>query len=161
MSEQKPSKIENDIIVNLAFTLTVDGEIVDDANEKDPFFYLHGHENVIPGIEKAVDGMKIGESKTFTVQSDDGYGESDPDGIMHLSRSEFPEDIPLEDGLELEMRDEDNNIVYATVESTTKTMVKLNFNHPLAGKELLFNVTVLDLETASPEELAHGHVHHD
>lgn len=161
MPEQKPSQIENDVIVNLAFTLTVDGEVIDEATAEDPFFYLHGHENVITGIENAVNGMKIGDSKSFDVKPEDGYGEPDPDGIMHLPRTEFPEDLPLEVGMELEMRDEDGRIVYATVGSMTKSMVKLDFNHPLAGKDLHFDVTVLDLQTPSPEELAHGHVHHD
>lgn len=161
MPEQKPTKIEKDVIVNLAFTLTVDDEIIDEANAEDPFFYLHGHDNVIVGIENAVAGMKIGESKSFDVKPENGYGESDPDGIMHLPRSEFPEDLPLEAGMELEMRDENGQIVYATVASMTKTMVKLDFNHPLAGKDLHFDVTVLDLEIASPEEIEHGHVHHE
>ncbi|MDX9863832.1 MAG: peptidylprolyl isomerase [Anaerolineaceae bacterium] len=160
MSETKPTQIENDVIVSLLFTLTVDGEIVDEADENEPFLYLHGHENVIPGMEKELAGMKIGESKSFTVQPKDGYGESDPDEIMHLPRSEFPEDLPLEPGLELEMLDEDDEVLYATVVSITKTMVQLDFNHPLADKELNFEVTVLDLEAADPEELDHGHVHH-
>ena len=125
-----------------------------------PFLYLHGYENVIPGMEKELAGMKIGEKKSFTVQPEDGYGETDPDGILHLPRTEFPEDIPLDPGLELEMRDEDDEILYATIVSTTPTMVKLDFNHPLAGKELNFEVTILDLEAADPEELDHGHVHH-
>ncbi len=160
MSETKPTQIENDVIVSLLFTLTVDGEIIDDADENEPFLYLHGYENVIPGMEKELAGMKIGESKSFTVQPEDGYGDSDPDGILHLPRSEFPEDIPLDPGLELEMRDENDETLYATVISTTPTMVKLDFNHPLAGKELNFEVTILDLEAADPEELDHGHVHH-
>jgi len=160
MSETKPTRIENDVIVSLLFTLTVDGEIIDDADENEPFLYLHGHENVIPGMEKELAGMKIGESKSFTVQPEGGYGDSDPDGILHLPRSEFPEDIPLDPGLELEMRDENEQILYATVISSTPTMIKLDFNHPLAGKELNFEVTVLDLEAADPEELDHGHVHH-
>ena len=160
MSVPKPEKIEDDVVVSLAFTLTVDDEIVDQADEQNPFFYLHGHENVIPGLENALQGMKIGESKTFVIKPEDAYGEPDPDGIMHLSRSEFPDDLPLEPGMELEMRNEDDEIVYATVASTTNTMVKLDFNHPLAGKSLQFEVTVLDLDTPSEEELDHGHVHH-
>lgn len=160
MSNQIPTRIEVGVVVSFAFTLTVDGEIIDQAESSEPFLYLHGYNNVIPGIEKELAGMKPNESKSFVVQPEDGYGEVDPDSILHLSRTEFPDDIPLEPGLELEMRDEDHEIIYATIVSTTKTMVKLDFNHPLAGKELHFEVTILDLQAASPEELDHGHVHH-
>jgi FKBP-type peptidyl-prolyl cis-trans isomerase (trigger factor) len=76
MPEQKPTQIEKDVIVNLVFTLTVDGEIIDEANAEDPFLYLHGHDNVIAGIEKAVAGMKIGESKSFDVEA--GSANHDP-----------------------------------------------------------------------------------
>ena len=113
-----------------------------DANENDPFFYLHGHENVIPGIEKAVAGMKIGESKTFTVQPEDGYGRI-RSGWHHapFPARNFPKTSPSKTGLSWKCATKTIKSSTPTVESTTKTMVKLNFNHPLAGKELHFNVT--------------------
>ena len=161
MAIKEPTQIEEGVVVNLAFTLTVDGEIVDQADAKDPFFFLQGYDNVIPGLEAQLEGLKTGDSKSFVVQPQDGYGEVDPDGILHMPRTEFPDDIPLEPGLELEMRSEDDEIMYATIVSTTDSMVKLDFNHPLAGKELHFEVTVLDIRAATPEELEHGHVHGD
>lgn len=161
MSNTEPTQIKDGVVVNLAFTLTVDGEIVDQADANDPFFFLQGYDNVIPGLEAQLEGMKTGESKTFIVLPEDGYGAIDPDGILHLPRTEFPDDMPLEPDMELEMRSEDDEIMYATIVSTTDTMVKLDFNHPLAGKELHFEVTVLDLRAATPEELEHGHAHED
>jgi FKBP-type peptidyl-prolyl cis-trans isomerase SlyD len=161
MSKNEPTQIEAGVVVSLAFTLTVEGEVVDQADANDPFIFLQGADNVIPGLESELDGMRPGQSKSFVVQPEDGYGEVDPDGILHISRSEFPDDLPLEPGLELEMRDDDDEIMYATIVSTTDTMVKLDFNHPLAGKVLHFDVTVLGLRAATEEELDHGHVHED
>ena len=161
MSKNEPTQIEAGVVVSLAFTLTVDGEIVDQADANEPFLFLQGFENVIPGLEAAVEGLKAGESKSFVVSAEDGYGEVDPDGLLHLPRNEFPDDIPLDPGLELQMEDEDGEIMYATILSTTDSMIKLDFNHPLAGKELHFDVTVLELRAATPEELDHGHIHED
>ena len=86
-------------------------------------------------------------------------GEIDPENIIDVPRSEFPREIPLEPGTELEVKNTDGEVLSATIQSVDKNSVKLDFNHPLAGKELTFEVTVVDLRAPTEEELAHGHVH--
>jgi FKBP-type peptidyl-prolyl cis-trans isomerase SlyD len=156
-----PSQVAKDLVVSLAYTLKVAGEIVDEADSSDPLLYLHGHKNIVPGLERALAGMKIGESKTVVVKPKDGYGDYDEDDVDIVPRSEFPEEIPLEEGVEIVIEDEEGDEVSATIIEVTKDKVKLDFNHPLAGKELHFDVTVLDLRVATDEELEHGHAHDD
>lgn len=158
---KKPAEIADDVVVMLKYVLTVDGEEVDSADEKDPIAFLQGSGEIIPGLEKALYGMKIGQSKKVTVAPAEGYGDHEPEAMMSVPRSEFPEDIPMEVGIELDVRDEDDEVMSATIVDVTKDEIKLDFNHPLAGKTLHFDITVVDLREATEEELEHGHVHGD
>ncbi len=114
---------------------------------------------MIKGLETALYGLKAGDKKHVSVPAVDGYGEYDPEAIVDVVRSEFPPEIPLKPGVELEVSDEDGDVQFATIVSLTKSHVKLDFNHPLAGKTLEFDVTINELRAASSEELDHGHVH--
>ena len=156
-----PTVIADDVVVSLQYTLKVNNEIVDSADETEPLEFLQGYRNIIPGLEKELYGLKVGDTKNVTVQPADGYGEIDPEAVMDVPRDEFPEDIPLELGLELEVRDEDGEILPATVTEITTDSIRLDFNHPLAGEILDFELKILELRAASPEELEHGHVHGD
>lgn len=156
-----PSQVAKDLVVSLAYSLKVAGEVVDEANSSDPLFYLHGHKNIVPGLEKALAGMKVGESKTVVVKPKEGYGDYNEDDVEIVPRTEFPDDIPLETGVEILIEDEEGDEVSATIVEVTADKVKLDFNHPLAGKELHFEVTVLELRAATEEELEHGHAHYE
>jgi len=156
-----PSQVAKDLVVSLTYTLTVAGDVVDEADQADPLLYLHGHKNIVPGLESALVGMKVGESKTVVVKPQDGYGEYDEDDVEVVPREEFPDEIPLQTGVEILIEDEEGDEVSATILEVTKDKVTLDFNHPLAGKELHFEVTVLDLRLPTDEELAHGHAHYD
>jgi FKBP-type peptidyl-prolyl cis-trans isomerase SlyD len=160
MSEQKkPTQAADNLVVTIEYTLTVDGEVVDSSKEGGPLDYLQGHANIIPGLEREIDGMKIGESKTVLVAPEDGYGLVEPNAILVVDRGEFPPDVPLEIGVELEITDDEGDMLFATIIDVGPEVVKMDTNHPLAGKELSFEVNVTGLRTASPEELEHGHVH--
>ena len=106
-------------------------------------------------------GMQVGESREVTVLPKDGYGEMDPNALIDVPRSEFPKDFELKPGLELQLQNQDNELLNAIVVSVTPKTVKLDLNHPLAGKELFFRVTVVGLREATEEEITHGHVHGD
>jgi FKBP-type peptidyl-prolyl cis-trans isomerase SlyD len=157
--EDKPIEVADDLVVTIDYTLTVDGEVLDSSEEEGPLEYLQGHHNIIPGLEREMVGMKIGEKKEVTVAPADGYGEIEDEAIVDVPLSEFPKEFPLQAGLELELTDKDENIMLATVLEVGDDTVKLDTNHPLAGKPLHFEVSVLDLRFATEEELAHGHVH--
>ena len=160
MNEQaKPPMIDDDVVVTMRYELTVDGEVVDSSDLDEPIVFIQGHEQLIPGLERAIYEMKIGDTKSVHVTPADGYGEVDPEAIQEVARDEFPEDIPLEPGIELELKDQDGDVVFATIVSVGKNTIKLDFNEPLAGKDLYFEVEILDLRYATAEELDHGHVH--
>jgi FKBP-type peptidyl-prolyl cis-trans isomerase SlyD len=157
--QQKPDAVADDVVVSIDYTLTVDGAIIDSSDEEGPLEFLQGHGNIIPGLEKAMYGMKTGETKHVVVVPDSGYGEYDPEAVMLVPRSEFPKEIPLKPGVELEVTDQEGDTQYARIVSLTKDEVKLDFNHPLAGKTLDFQVSVTELRHPTGEELDHGHVH--
>lgn len=153
--------VQEGVVVSMDYTLRVEGEVLDTSDDAGPLQFLAGHENIVPGLEREMIGMKIGESKDVVVAPEDGYGEFDEEGFMDVPRSEFPSDLEIEEGVELNVTDEDGQNQYARVESVTDETVRLDFNHPLAGAELHFNVTVVALRDPTKEELDHGHVHEE
>jgi FKBP-type peptidyl-prolyl cis-trans isomerase SlyD len=158
-ANQKPDVVTDNIVVSLLYKLTVGGEVVDEADKSDPLEFLQGHKNIIPGLEKELYGMAIGDKKVVTVSARDAYGDKDPEAFVDVPRSEFPPDIPLEQGVQLQVRDADGGLMDARIETVGKDNVQLNFNHPLAGEDLHFEVAIADLRQPTPEELEHGHVH--
>lgn len=159
MIGKKFTQVAENLIVTIEYTLTVEKEILDSSDEEGPLEYLHGFANIIPGLEKELLGMRVGESKKVVVAPKDGYGELEEDALMDVPRAEFPDDFPIEEGVELEIMDDDENIVLVTIVEVGDETIKLDTNHPLAGKVLNFDVTVTGLREADAEELEHGHVH--
>lgn len=157
MSELKI--VANDVVVAIDYMLMVDGEIIDSSAEREPLEFLQGHGNIISGLEQEMLGMEIGESKEVVVAAIDGYGEIDPEAYIDVPRGEFPEHIPVELGVELQVQNEKGEPAYARIDKIESEEVQLNFNHPLAGKELHFSVQVIALRKPSDEEVEHGHVH--
>lgn len=153
--------VQNGVVVSMDYKLTVDGELLDSSDEAGPLQFLAGYGNIVPGLESNMIGMKIGDSKHVVVAPKDGYGEFDEQGFIDVPRNELPGDLEIEIGLELNVTDDEGEEQYARVESITNDMVRLDFNHPLAGAELHFNVTVVALREPTKEELSHGHVHED
>ncbi len=152
-------KVEDGQVVSMDYTLRVDGEVVDTSKGHAPLEFIQGTGNIIPGLERELYGLTIGANKKVSVAAADGYGELDPEAYADVPRAEFPDNIPLEKGIEIQVRDPSNNPMYARIDTFTDESVKLDFNHPLAGKTLSFDVTIVALRGASPEELDHGHVH--
>lgn len=154
-----PTVVADDVVVSMDYTLTVNGEILDSSEGTDPLEFLQGHQNIVPGLERELYGMKIGDSKQVTVEPQDGYGMVDKDAFLEISRAEFPEDIPLEAGVELDLQDEEGEVMSATIASVEGDNVILDLNHPLAGATLEFSVKITGLRLPTQEEMEHGHVH--
>lgn len=154
-------KVEKDLVVSMEYTLTVDGEVVDSSKEDGPIDFIQGKGNIIPGLEKELYGMKIGDEKKVKVVASEAYGEYDPEAVEEVPLSDFPSDIPIEVGVELAVEDEDGEAMSAVIEEVGKDTITLNFNHPLAGKDLNFDVKIIGLRAATAEELEHGHTHSD
>ncbi len=155
------TKVEDGQVVSLEYSLTVDGELMDSSAGHGPLEFLQGVGNIIPGLENELYGMAIGESKKVIVSAAEGYGELDPDAYSDVPRADFPDHIPAEVGTELQVQDEDGQPLYARIDLVTDDLIRLDFNHPLAGKELNFEVKVVGLRTATAEEMEHGHAHGD
>ena len=153
--------VKDDLVIAMEYTLTVDGEILDSSEGREPLEFLQGKGNIIPGLEREMTGMEIGESKSVVVAPAEGYGELNEEAFMEIPTNQFPEHIPVEVGTELQVQNEEGQPAYARIEEIENNIAVLNFNHPLAGKELNFAVKVVSLREPSEEQLAHGHVHHE
>lgn len=152
-------KVADGVVVSLAYVLTVDGEEVERVEPDDPLDYLHGAENIVPGLEAALAGKKIGENLSVTVSAEDGYGDYDEEELETIARDDIPDADMLEVDMVVEIEDEDGYWYEATIREITPKTVVLDFNPPLAGKTLHYDVQVLGLRPADPEELEHGHPH--
>ncbi|MCP4421974.1 MAG: peptidylprolyl isomerase [Chloroflexi bacterium] len=159
MSEQL--KIKEGIVVSLDYTLWLDdGRIADSSEGEAPLEYLHGYGQIIPGLEKALLGLTVDDSKKVAVSPAEAYGEVDMEAFEIVPRSMFPDDIKLEEGLELSLRDVETDEPFdASVAEIREKEVMLDFNHPLAGKTLHFELHISALRPATAEELEHGHAH--
>lgn len=151
--------ITQDKVVELDYKLTVNGEIIDQSEAGEPLVYLHGHSNIIPGLENALEGKAAGDAMQLTVQPEEGYGPRDEDNIEDLSREDFEDDIEV--GATYYAQAEDGSMLPFTVINVDGDTVQVDFNHPMAGLVLDFDVKVLAVRDATPEELEHGHAHAD
>jgi FKBP-type peptidyl-prolyl cis-trans isomerase SlyD len=151
--------VQDGQVVGMEYTLHVDGEILDSSKDHGPMEYLHGSGNIIPGLERELTGMGIGESKKVIVAPVDGYGEFDSNALVHVMRSQIPENIPMVLGTEIQVTDQQGHEMTARIDGVEDDSVRLDFNHPLAGKELKFDVKIVSLREPTEEELDHGHVH--
>jgi FKBP-type peptidyl-prolyl cis-trans isomerase SlyD len=158
-SKNKPTHIAKDMVVSLDYTLKVDGVVVDSSDKSEPIQFIQGRGHIISGLENELYGMQVGDKKQVNVSASDGYGEVDNSAFADIPRDEFPPDIPLKPGIGLQLRDQDGNIVEGYIREVGEKSVRLDFNHPLAGKDLDFAVEVVDVRDATAEELSHGHVH--
>lgn len=157
----KNLSVSDDLVVSLDYTLRLDdGEVIDSSEGENPLEYLHGRGQLVPGLEKELYGMKVGDSKSVIVAPEDGYGEYDEEAFELVPLDSFPEDLDLAPGLELHMRDSaSGHIVQAFVAEIRDDAVLLDLNHPLAGEALHFEVKITSLRLATHEELDHGHSH--
>ncbi len=152
--------IKNGKVVNLAYSLTnAEGEVLDEADAKDPFTYLHGASQIIPGLETALEGLDQGAKKKVTIPPADAYGEVNPELKLTVNRSQFPADAQVAPGMAFEAHTPEGHGVLFRVEGVQGDKVMIDGNHPLAGVTLTFDVEVLDIRDATKEEMEHGHAH--
>lgn len=152
-------KTARDMVVSLHYTLTDDsGEVLDSSSGREPLEYLHGHGNIISGLEKALEGAEVGHRSTVSVAPEEGYGRPNPDLVFEAPREHFPKDMKLEPGARVYAEGPEGPIAFSIVR-LTETGAVLDANHPLAGKTLHFDVEVVGMRPATEEEITHGHVH--
>ncbi len=145
-------------VVSFHYTLSdPEGEVLDSSDGGEPLVYLHGHENIIPALEKELDGKAVGDKVTVDVAAKDGYGERDPERVIQLPRENF--EFEVEPGAIVRAEGPGGEAVLLKVVDVDDKMVTLDGNHPLAGVDLHFEVEITEIRTGTEEELSHGHVH--
>ncbi len=131
--------------VKVNYTLTVDGKVIDSSKGRAPLQFKVGSHAMIPGFEKAVMGMKVGQKKSFKVKPEEGYGPEDPKAIREIPKKDLPHEITPKAGMTLYAQGKDGQRFPVRVEEVKKDVVVMNFNHPLAGKTLNFDVEVVEI----------------
>lgn len=152
--------IAADKVVTIHYKLTLDGgQVVDSSEGREPLAYLHGRRNIVAGLEQALDGKCVGDDLAVTVAPGEGYGERQPDAVHSVERKAFPPDADLQEGLTFQARDEQGRPLMGSIKKIEGEAVLVDFNHPLAGENLHFAVSVVAVRDATADEKSHGHVH--
>jgi FKBP-type peptidyl-prolyl cis-trans isomerase SlyD len=144
-------------VVSFNYTLTNDeGLVIDKSDEGCPLTYLHGYENIIAGLESALEGAEPGDKKDVTVEPAEGYGVSDEEAVFQIEKSSFPEGEEVKVGMTFAGETPNGDIPLRVVD-VTDDMVTVDANHPLAGVRLHFAVEIVGVREASEDELAAGY----
>jgi len=138
--------VANGKSVKVNYTLTVDGKVVDSSKGRQPLEFKAGSHQMIPGFEKAVMGMKVGEKKSFKVKPEDGYGLVNPKAFRDVPKAQLPKDITPKAGMTLFAQGKDGQKIPVKIKEVKKDVVVMDFNHPLAGKTLSFDVQVMEIK---------------
>ncbi len=143
------TQVKTGDIVSIHYTGTLsDGSTFDSSSGRAPLEFTVGAGQIIPGLDQAIPGMAVGDTKTVQVPADQAYGQRDPNAQQAVPRADIPADIPLEPGTQLQMQTPTGQIVPVMVAEVTETEVTLDANHPLAGKDLTFDVEVVEIKAA-------------
>ncbi len=159
MAEPKLT-VADDMVVTLDYTLTLDsGEVADTTQGRAPLTFLAGYGQLLPAFEEAVMGLGVGDEARFTLSPEDGYGVYDEEAVEEVPIDQFPPGQEIYPGMAVGVQDASGHIYEAYIADISDDVVTLDFNHPLAGEALNFEVKVRAIRPATAEELAHGHVH--
>lgn len=153
-------EIVKDTVVSLQYKMyDSNGEMLDQTQDDEPMVYLHGgYDGIFPIVEEALHGKKTGDQIDVTMEPDDAFGEYDAELVRMEPQDVFPPEVEV--GMMFEADDpESGDVMLFTVTEIADGKVVVDGNHPLAGKRIRFTATVSEVRAASPEELAHGHVH--
>jgi FKBP-type peptidyl-prolyl cis-trans isomerase SlyD len=151
--------IAQDSVVTLHYTLKDDtGEVLDSSSSGEPLAYLHGHGNLVPGLERELTGKNAGDKLSVKISPADGYGEFDKALIQRVPRRALKGIKNINVGMRLHAQTPQGPQA-VTVTQIQGDMVTLDGNHPLAGKNLNFDIEITDVRVPTAEELEHGHVH--
>ncbi len=141
------SQVKAGDTVRIHYTGTLDdGTVFDSSQGREPLEFTVGSGEIIPGLDNALPGMAEGEQKSVSVPADEAYGQHDPNGRQEVPRDQIPEHIPLDPGTALQMQTPDGQAVPVTVAEVTDEVVVLDANHPLAGKDLTFDVEMVEIK---------------
>ena len=146
--------VKDGLVISLEYTLkSPEGKVIETSKGREPLKYIHGQKMMIPGLEKALTGMKVGGEKNVTVKPEDGYGKINPNAVQEIPKEKIPENA-LKVGAVLAARSPEGNVVPMTVKQIKDKTVVMDMNHPMAGKTLVFDVKVVDIQPMPPQPSA-------
>ncbi len=160
-------KISKNKVVSLSYELRLDGkdgEIIETVNTQAPMTFIYGTESLLPKFESNIENMQVGDTFAFLLACDEAYGPAIDEAMVEIPKTAFMVDGEIDDDLLVEgnaipMTDQQGNHLNGIVAEVKDQSVIMDFNHPLAGDDLFFTGTIVEVRDATPEELAHGHVH--
>lgn len=152
-------KIAPDAVVAFDYTLKDDEGTILDESAGEPLVYLHGHDMIVPGLERALVDKTVGEQVSAVIAPADGYGERTEDGTMRVERARLPDDFDAEPGTPIEAAAPDGTSLTLWIIDADDQAVFVSTDHPLAGVTLHFDVTIREVRAATADELSHGHAH--
>jgi FKBP-type peptidyl-prolyl cis-trans isomerase SlyD len=160
-------KIENNKVVTLVYQLQEDskeGQVVEKVEKDKPFVFLYGSGHMLPKFEENLEGLQPDEPFEFSITSDEAYGDVQDNAIVDIPKNLFEVDGELREdllqiGQMIPMEDNEGNQLNGIVKEVGDSSVKMDFNHPMAGKGLYFTGHIIDVRDATEEEVEHGHVH--
>jgi FKBP-type peptidyl-prolyl cis-trans isomerase SlyD len=152
-------KIADNKVVSIAYQLTDEqGKIIDEAGEEQPFAFIFGTGSVVPGLESALDGKQLGDSFKVALAPNEAFGERDEALVSEVGIDRFAGVPEVAPGMQFQTTHEEHTLI-VHVTDVDGDRVTIDGNHPLAGMTLEFDVTVVAVRAATPEEIDHGHVH--
>jgi len=152
-------QISANTVVTIDYTLTNDNGDILDRSADGTFCYLHGASNIIPGLENALQGKAAGDQVTVSVQPEDAYGVRDESMLQVITRDMFGPDQEISPGMQFHAQSPQGETLVITVTNVDGDNITVDGNHPLAGIQLNFDVSVIDIRPATQEEIDHGHAH--
>ncbi len=160
-------QITKNAVVSVSYALhekTIDGKLIEKTADEQPFTFLFGVNSLIPDFEKNLDGLQVGENFSFGIEAANAYGLKDDRNVVDLPIEAFVVDGELASellqvGKVIPMRGQDGEVMHGQVAGVSDTIIKMDFNHPMAGTDLFFTGQVLNIREATASELEHGHVH--
>lgn len=140
------TQVKSGDTVRLHYTGTLaDGSTFDSSAGRDPLEFEVGSGQIIPGLDKAIPGMVVGDTKKVEIPADEAYGQANPQAKQAVPRSEIPAEIPLDLGTQLQVQTPTGEVMPVTIVEVTETEVTLDANHPLAGKDLTFDIELVSI----------------
>jgi FKBP-type peptidyl-prolyl cis-trans isomerase SlyD len=152
--------VEMNKVITFNFTVKdEEGTVLDSSENKEPLAYLSGTNSILPKLEETLNVMIIGSKKNVKIAADDAYGEYKEEAVQTVKKDQFPQEAQLVVGARYVANSPDGGQMPFVITEVKENDVTVDFNHPLAGKDLEFDLELVDKRDATPEEVKHGHAH--
>ena len=142
----EPLKVAKGRMVKFDYTLKVDGKVFETTKGKKPFEYKHGAGQIIAGLSNSLEGLKVGDTRIVTITPPQAYGEVKKELVKMIPKATFPTDFKISKGMLMKYQEQDGRVVPGIITDIQKDMITVDFNHPLAGKTLEYNIRIVAIK---------------